>query len=128
MMPLPEGDQPMPVDPEILQMLADLQEPGEPDLLRELITLFLRDTPERLDTALRALAASDFDTAGRAAHSVKGSAANLGAHALQAHAGTAEAAARRQDASALTTALVALDEEFALVRAQLERVRATRPH
>jgi HPt (histidine-containing phosphotransfer) domain-containing protein len=127
-MTLPEGDQPMPVDPETLQMLAELQEPGEPDLLRELITLFLRDTPERMDAARAALASLDFETAGRAAHSVKGSAANLGANQLQALAGTAEAAARDQDATALTAALAALDEEFARVRAQLERVRATRPH
>ncbi len=127
-MPLPDGSQSLPVDQQTLRMLADLQEPGEPDLLRELIMLFLRDTPERIDAVRGALAGFDFETAGRAAHTLRGSAANLGANALQGHAGTAEAAARRQDVPALTAALAALDEEFAHVRLQLEQVLATRPH
>lgn len=118
----------MPVDPETLQMLADLQEPGEPDILRELITLFLRDTPERLEALRQAHASADEASAARAAHSIKGSAGSLGALELQAHASAAEAAARRGDAEAITSALAALDHEFALVRQQLEALLATRPH
>jgi HPt (histidine-containing phosphotransfer) domain-containing protein len=117
-----------PVDPEVLQMLADLQEPGEPDLLRELITLFLRDTPERLDALRRALAREDLETTGRAAHSLKGSAANLGAAGLQTLAASAEAAARNRDQPALSTLLASLDAEFAQVRRQLEELLASRPH
>ena len=128
MMPSYEDPLSKPVDPEVLQMLADLQEPGEPDLLRELLTLFLRDTPERLDALTRALAAADFDTAGRAAHSVKGSAANLGASQLQELASVAEIAARQRDAAALTPAATAVDAEFTQVRIQLEDLLATRPH
>ena len=117
-----------PVDPEVLQMLADLQEPGEPDLLRELITLFLRDTPERLDALRRALAREDLETTGRAAHSLKGSAANLGAAGLQTLAASAEAAAHNRDQPALVTLLASLEAEFAQVRRQLEELLASRPH
>ena len=117
-----------PVDPEVLQMLADLQEPGEPDLLRELITLFLRDTPERLDALRRALARDDLETTGRAAHSLKGSAANLGAAGLQSLAASAETAARDRAQPGLVTLLALLDAEFAQVRRQLEDLLASRPH
>lgn len=117
-----------PVDPEVLQMLADLQEPGEPDLLRELLMLFLRDTPERLDALRRALACDDFETAARAAHSLKGSAANLGAGALQALAASAETSARQRDRATVASLLTSLDAEFAQVRAQLEELLSSRPH
>lgn len=109
-------------------MLADLQEPGEPDLLRELLVLFLRDTPERLDALRRALACDDFETAARAAHSLKGSAANLGAGALQALAASAETSARQRDRATVASVLTALDAEFAQVRAQLEELLSSRPH
>lgn len=128
MMSSHEGPGSKPVDTEVLQMLADLQEPGEPDLLRELLALFLRDTPERLDALRRALARDDFDTTGRAAHSVKGSAANLGAGALQALAARAEAAAQARDGAAVAALLASLDAEFAQVRRQLEELLSSRPH
>lgn len=127
-MSLHEGPKPLPVDPEVLQMLADLQEPGEPDLLSELVTLFLRDTPERLDALHRALEAGDFETASRAAHSLKGSASNLGAGGLQSMAAIAEMSARERDRAAVRAAAADLDREFAAVKRQLEDVLTHRPH
>ena len=88
---------PPPVDPEVLEMLASLQEPAEPDLVVELVTLFLRDTPERLrELSGRPLEAGH---AARVAHSVKGSAGNLGAFALQELASQLEQAGRRGDSA-----------------------------
>ena len=127
-MSLHEGPKPLPVDPDVLEMLADLQEPGEPDLLSELVTLFLRDTPERLDVLHRALDSRDFETAARAAHSLKGSAANLGATQLQALAADAETSARAGDEATVRASAAALDAEFAAVRRQLEDVLTRRPH
>jgi len=121
-------DSSLPVDPEVLAMLADLQMPGEPDLLREVVVLFLRDTPERLEALTTAVAASDFATAARAAHSIKGSAANLGAMGLHAVAASAEQDARSGDMPALTIDLQGLAAEYARVRAQLEDLLSARPH
>ncbi len=126
MMPAPEH-RPA-VDPEVLQMLADLQEPGEPDLLRELVTLFLRDTPERLDVVRQGLAAGDLDAAARAAHSLKGSAANLGALDLHELAAQAEQRARAGDTAAVRELLAQLDDEYGRVHAQLSALLSTRPH
>jgi CheY-like chemotaxis protein len=115
----------LPVDPEVLEMLASLQEPGEPDLLIELLTLFLRDTPERLEQLLaRPIDASQV---ARVAHAVKGSAGNLGAMTLQEHASALEQAAQRGDDS---DALAALGEtvraEYVRVERHLHQVLAER--
>lgn len=126
---MPSGDnfRPVPVNPDVLQMLADLQEPGEPDLLRELVTLFLRDAPERLRALHDALAVSDYATASRAAHSLKGSAATLGAQELESLSGIAEVSARAGDTVATLAALSALEREYEKVRGHLELLLATRP-
>ncbi len=120
---------PPPVDPEVLEMLASLQEPAEPDLVVELVTLFLRDTPERLrELSGRPLEAGH---AARVAHSVKGSAGNLGAYALQELASQLEQAGRRGDpADALASLADAVEDEYQRVEQHLrvviaERVRAT---
>ena len=126
MMPAPESA--LPVDPEVLQMLDELQEPGEPDLLRELVTLFLRDTPERLEALAMGLASGDLDSAARAAHSVKGSAANLGAMDLHTLASSAEQEARAGRAQAVEALQVQLAHEFGRVQAQLDALLTTRPH
>lgn len=114
-----------PVDPDVLEMLASLQEPGEPDILIELLTLFLRDTPERLrDLTSPAVTAVE---AGRVAHAVKGSAANLGATQLQTLAHDLEAACRGaisdSDVRAHVTGIVT---EYARVERHLQELIATR--
>ncbi|MGI8673054.1 MAG: Hpt domain-containing protein [Luteitalea sp.] len=117
-----------PVDPEVLEMLETLQEPGEPDILVELLTLFLRDTPERL----RELTVEPLPvpTAARVAHTVKGSAGNIGASRLQQLAGDLEHACRphRQDEAraALPTLVAALSAEYARVAQHLQLVIVAR--
>ena len=116
---------PPPVDDEVLEMLASLQEPGEPDLLTELVTLFLRDTPVRLrDLEVRPLEPS---ATARVAHAVKGSAGNLGATHLQDLASTLEQAGRQGIAAdALATMADALCAEYDRVAAYLSSVIAGR--
>lgn len=116
---------PPPVDDEVLEMLASLQEPGEADLLTELVTLFLRDTPDRLrDLEARPL---DPSVSARVAHAVKGSAGNLGATRLQALASSLEEAGREAAGpEALAPMVAALCVEYARVAAYLETVIAGR--
>ena len=113
------------VDPEILEMLASLQEPGEPDLVVELVSLFLRDTPERL----RGLQERPLDPAQtvRIAHAVKGSAGNLGASHLQDLAGRLEQSGHRGQADAQLDELAdAVCAEYARVERHLQGVLAER--
>ncbi|BCS33486.1 hypothetical protein TBR22_A27130 [Luteitalea sp. TBR-22] len=112
---------PPPVDAEVLEMLASLQEPGEPDLVVELVSLFLRDTPERLrDLRGRPLEAGPV---ARVAHSVKGSAGNLGASYLQELASRLEQAGHSgAPAATLATMAEAVCAEFGRVEQHLQGV------
>jgi CheY-like chemotaxis protein/HPt (histidine-containing phosphotransfer) domain-containing protein len=117
--------QPLPVDPEVLEMLASLQEPGEPDLLVELVTLFLRDTPERLQFLVGQ--PLDANHVARVAHAVKGSAGNLGAMVLQDCASALEQAAQRgEGADVLTILADAVRAEYGRVERFLQQILAQR--
>ena len=117
--------QPPPVDAEVLEMLESLQEPGEPDLIVELITLFLKDTPDRLaELRARPLDASHV---ARVAHAVKGSAGNLGAMVLQDCASALEHAAHRAEGpETLASFAAAVHTEFARVERHLQQLLAQR--
>src|SRR5216110_1327388 len=69
-------------DPSVLAGLRELQVPGEPDGAVELVDLFLRDTPVKIQSMQSAIARSDALALKEAAHGLKGSASNLGAHRL----------------------------------------------
>jgi len=68
------------LDPAVVDSLRQLTPPGEPDVLGEVLRLFLDEVPRRV---ARLKAAWDDRNAGelqRAAHSLKGSSGNIGAH------------------------------------------------
>lgn len=92
----------------------------DPGFLREIVTIFLSDMPARIAELEAGLAAGETEKFVRAAHSIKGSAANLGATRLQ---GAAERLENRtiQFGSALTGTLLAeIISEFARARRELE--------
>jgi HPt (histidine-containing phosphotransfer) domain-containing protein len=68
-----------PVDLLILNGLEEAQGDGEPDLVVELIDLYLEDAPRRLAVMSEALGNVDGVLLARAAHALKGSSATLGA-------------------------------------------------
>jgi len=74
-MSAPEGQQEF--DREMIAELRALSTP-EADLLNEVAGLFRRDAPGHLATMRAAMAEGDCDKLHRAAHTLKGSAGNLG--------------------------------------------------
>jgi len=66
----------------LLAGLRELEEPGQPDAAVELIDLFLRDTPVKIQSMQSAIGRSDAPALKESAHSLKGSASNLGARRL----------------------------------------------
>jgi CheY-like chemotaxis protein/HPt (histidine-containing phosphotransfer) domain-containing protein len=66
----------------------------EQTMTREVIDLFLSDTPPRLAAMRAAIDAGDAGALTRAAHALKGGASNIGAKAIQQHADALEAASR----------------------------------
>jgi HPt (histidine-containing phosphotransfer) domain-containing protein len=71
------------VDPAMLAMLKDLRLPGQPDPVEEILTVFEADGQRMLARLQLAARNQDARGAHEAAHRMKGSAANLGAVALQ---------------------------------------------
>jgi two-component system sensor histidine kinase/response regulator len=70
------------LDPGVVAGLRQLAEAAGGEVLDELAELFAADTPQRLATLRQAAADGDADALAEAAHSLRGSAANLGATAM----------------------------------------------
>jgi HPt (histidine-containing phosphotransfer) domain-containing protein len=78
------------IDPATIASLRALNSDGD-DFLREIVGLFAADVPARLAEFDQGLASGDRVRCHRAAHSIKGSSANIGASLLR------EAAARLEE-------------------------------
>ena len=79
------------IDGAALGELAAVEgEPGEPNLLAELLELFRQDTPVRLAAVRAAIEGGDREGVQREAHAFKGSCAALGLRHLQALCATLE--------------------------------------
>lgn len=85
---------------------------GERDFYRELLDLLLQDVPTRLAELRAALAANQADRVARAAHTIKGAAANLSAHPLRDAAFRVEQCGRSGELAACPALLRDLEAEF----------------
>jgi HPt (histidine-containing phosphotransfer) domain-containing protein len=111
-----------PLDAAVLDRLRQLTGPGEPDVLDEVLDIFRRDVPVRLLRLVQAAGGTDLDTVERMAHSIKGSAANIGACTLEQTSAMLEQAARRADPTAVAEAIPAVQAEMARVMEAIRRL------
>lgn len=70
------------VDLSVLLGFAEAQCADEPDLIVELIDLYLADFPQQLSVMKHSVSKADDITLKRAAHTLKGSSANLGVNSV----------------------------------------------
>ena len=106
-----------PVEESVLAGLRELQEEGEPDILNELIELFLTDVPPQLVALREAVESGDAHSVERIAHTLKGSSANMGAVKMEAICAELEEIGRSEDLGAGPGRISRLEEEFERVRA-----------
>jgi CheY-like chemotaxis protein/HPt (histidine-containing phosphotransfer) domain-containing protein len=104
------------LDRTIINGLMELREPGQPDPLRELIELFLKDAQPRLQQMEAAASAGDLPKLAAATHTLKGSASNLGARRLAAFCATLEKQSKAGDARQSAQTLAEVTAEFTTVR------------
>jgi HPt (histidine-containing phosphotransfer) domain-containing protein len=108
------------LDRSVLDGLRELSVPGEPDILAELVGLFLEDAPPRLKALRAVLDEGDARRVKEVSHALKGSSSNMGAARM------AGICAQLEDAGFIGTLdeapdlLERLEKEFAEARAALE--------
>ena len=111
--------------PQLLEM-RELQEPGEPDVVRDLIETFIADSTVRMARLEAALRAADLPTVQLEAHTLKGSAGLMFAEPLRHVAGEVEAMARQGGAGTLASTVDRLTAALTTVQrfltAQLDPV------
>lgn len=112
------------IDPAALANLRALGTDGGDDFLQEIIAIFTADTPERIAELEAALTRGEADRYVRAAHSIKGSASNVGALQLQQAAARLEAQARVGGPAGTETLLAAVKAEYARASAALDAIVA----
>jgi PAS domain S-box-containing protein len=115
------------LDLTVLAGLRQLREAGGADPLAELIDLFLQDTPLRVRKMRVDLDRGDPQGLKAAAHSLKGSANNMGARQLAKLCGAVEQAAAKNDLTTIGILLPEVAAEFEKVRERLEteKIRET---
>lgn len=106
--------------------LERLDRIGGREFVLEMIDLFLEHSPQRLAAGRAAFDAGDLTGVYRAAHSLKSTAANLGARSLQSAAEQAEGRAAAKDAEAIAPLLDEMERHFERVRVELTSERSRR--
>ena len=112
------------LNPAAVQALRELSPEGDTGFLRELIDIYLADTPKQLAQLESALAQQDSVVAMRAAHTLKGSSGNFGAEQFSKIAHEAEDACKAGNLSTAASLLPDLRKQFALVADALKQLTA----
>ena len=122
-LPAPQDD-PSPIDESVLDELRQFQDVDGPDILDELIGIFLADTPPRLVAMAQSVADEDATGAEHAAHALKSSCAQLGALVLSDICRRIEALGRSGELSGADLLAEQARLEFIRVVAALEALRS----
>ena len=116
-----EPDRPT-LDHQILMTYIGEAADKKQSMLAKLTHLFVdNECPKRLEAWREALETTDRDAIGRCAHSLKGSAANMGAQRLSQHCGEMETRAQDMSREALEQGL---DEALALAQEACDALKA----
>jgi len=116
----------MPDEPIIEMQAIETLRALSPDdggaFLRELIEIYLQDTPQRLAELDQALAAHNASALIRAAHSIKGSSGNFGAHRLAKLAAEIESQGKAGNLAASAASCGRLKSDYASVAELLTQI------
>jgi HPt (histidine-containing phosphotransfer) domain-containing protein len=115
-----ESDHSSPIDAAALNQIRALQRPNAPNIVHKIINSYLKDTPQLLEAARKAISQDDASTLYRTAHSLKSTSATLGARNLAALCKELEAIGRAQTTATAGVLLVAIEQEYTQVEEALK--------
>ncbi len=113
------------IDPQAIETLRSLSPDTDGEFLRELIDIFLQDTPARIAEVETSISEGDANTLMRAAHTIKGSAGNFGARNFVRLAMEIEHHAKASNLTAASALLPALKSEYERVDQALKQIAAS---
>lgn len=101
------------IDWAMLNDLREFQAEDEPDLIQELVGLFKRETLSQIEAIRAAITAEDAEQLWKAAHSLKGSSANLGVRRVSGLGAELEKKGRSGAVEGAGALLAQLEREYA---------------
>jgi histidine phosphotransfer protein HptB len=110
------------ISAEAIDNLRSLSPDDGDSFLKEIISIFLEDTPKRVEDLHSSRASADTPAFVRAAHSIKGSSSNLGAMELRDIAERLEHHARQHGMVEVDEQVAALEAAFLRAKAELEKL------
>lgn len=114
------------IDPQAIESLRALNPDDNDEFLREIAGIFLEDTPLRVAELVQSLNAGDIGKFTRAAHSIKGSSANLGATTLRAVAEKLEHQSRKEGLAGAGPLVDDIKREFNRAETELRKLIAAK--
>lgn len=117
--PTPTVSDLSPIDPDAIANLRELNPGDNGEFLREIVGIYIEDTPKRIADLKACLASGDTSAFTRAAHTIKGSSANVGAQALKVVAERLEFLSRKEGLSAVAPLVAECEAEFARAASEL---------
>ncbi len=116
---------PVVIDLQAIENLRSLNPDDNDAFIHEILAIFFEDTPQRIAELDASLAAGDAPKFSRAAHSIKGSSANLGAAALRGVAEQLERRSHKEGLAEVATLLADLKLEYVRTQAELQKLFPT---
>lgn len=109
---------------EVIESIQSLQEPGKPDFLTQLISIYSETSNESMKQLKKAISINDMKALSSVAHSLKSSSANMGAQNMATLCFEFEAMGKK-DVSQMPSEekLKALENEYAKVIQELEKLK-----
>ncbi|HMD61689.1 MAG TPA: Hpt domain-containing protein [Opitutaceae bacterium] len=112
------------IEPEAIATLKELNPDDGGAFLKEIVGIYLEDTPRRIEDLKTSLASGDAALFTRTAHTIKGSSANVGAVALVRVAERMESMSRKDGLGAVGDLLADCEEQFGRAAAELRSLVA----
>ena len=110
---------PSPINPAAMETIQALENNGSPGLVTRLVEVYLKSSPELVDSMRDAVASADAETIERSAHSLKSSSATLGALDLAELCKELEQIGREAATDRAAEVFASLEMEFSRVRRAL---------
>ncbi len=109
------------IDDKMLEKITRLQRPGQSNILKKIVSLFLISTPEQLNRLVLAKDTNDRKLVKILAHSIKSSSENLGANKLSSLCKLLESKAFEINNNELEQLLIKITVEFNNAQFELEK-------